>query len=424
MLATSMIENTRLDNGLRVITERMSHVRSASIGVWVENGSRHEAEAVNGISHFIEHAVFKGTSRRSARAIAEESDRQGGHLNASTGHENTCFHTRVLDEHLPEALDLIADLVTAPAFLPHELERERAVVVEEIKMVEDTPDELIQDIFSEHYWPGHPLGRPIAGSVETVSTFMPEVVSAYFRAHYTGSSTLLTAAGNLDHAEVVALAERLFRDLPVADAIGADAAPPATPALVLEHKDGLEQAHVLLGSPCPSVASPDRYAASLMSSILGDGMSSRLFQRIREERGLVYGIYSSIEAFADTGIHEIAASCSPEHVEEVVELVVEELRRLRVEGPTEEELRVAKEGIKVGTVLSLESTFNRMTRLARNELSFGRQIDLDEVLREINAVTLEDVVRVAEDICRGDLLALTVLGDVEGLALDRSMLVS
>jgi predicted Zn-dependent peptidase len=198
----------------------------------------------------------------------------------------------------------------------------------------------------------------------------------------------------------------------------------ATPAVVLRPKDGLEQAHVLLGSPCPPIASPDRYAASLMSAVLGDGMSSRLFQRIREERGLVYGIYSSVEAFADTGIHEISASSSPEHVEEVVELVVEELRRLRAEGPTVEELQIAKEGLKVATVLSLESSFNRMARLARNELSFGRQIDVDEVLRDIDSVTRDDVVRVAGDICRGDLLALTVLGDVEGLTLDRALLAS
>jgi predicted Zn-dependent peptidase len=417
-----MIEITRLDNGLRVITERMSHVRSASVGVWVENGSRHEHADVNGVSHFIEHAVFKGTARRSARDIAAESDRHGGHLNASTGHENTCFHTRVLDEQLPQALDLLADMLTAPAFAADELERERSVVVEEIKMVEDTPDELVHDIFAEHYWPGHALGRPVAGSVETVSTFTPEVVRGYFDGHYTAGAMVLAAAGNVDHAGVVRDAERLFRALPIGPAAPADAAPPSHPALVLTSKDGLEQAQILIGSPCPSVASPDRYAASLMSAVLGDGMSSRLFQRIREERGLVYGIYSSVEAFADTGIHEISASTSPENVEEVVELVVAELRRLKAEGPTEEELRVAKEGIKVATVLALESSFNRMSRLARHELCFGRQIDVDEVLHEVDAVTRDDVVRVAGEIFRGDVLALAVLGEVDGLALDRAAL--
>jgi predicted Zn-dependent peptidase len=417
-----MIENTRLENGLRVITERMSHVRSASIGVWIENGSRHEEAPLNGISHFIEHAVFKGTSRRSARDIAAETDRLGGHLNASTGQENTCFHTRVLDEHLPQALDLLADMLTAPAFAEEELERERSVVVEEIKMVEDTPDELVHDIFAEHYWPGHALGRPIAGSVETVSAFMPDVVSDYFRSHYSGGAMVVAAAGNLDHVEVVRSVERLFGSVPRTPAVSADAAPAATPALVLRNKEGLEQAQILLGSPCPSVTSPDRYAANLMTTILGDGMSSRLFQRIREERGLVYGIYSSVEAFADTGIHEISASCSPEYVEEVIELVAEELRALKADGPTEDELRIAKEGIKVATVLSLESSFNRMARLARNELCFGRQIDVDEVLREIDSITRDDIVRVAGDICRADLLALTVLGDVEGLTLDRAML--
>jgi predicted Zn-dependent peptidase len=417
-----MIHKTRLDNGLRVITERMPHVRSVSVGVWVETGSRHEPSHLNGISHFIEHAVFKGTANRSAREIAVETDRQGGQLNASTGHENTCYHTRVLDEQLPQALDLLADMLTAPAFLPEEMERERSVILEEIKMVEDTPDELIHDVFTEHFWPDHALGRPIAGTVDTVSGFTRDDVADYFRRHYTAGSTVLTAAGNLDHDDVVRLADRLFAGLPEGMAPAPDAAPAARPAHVVHDKDGLEQAHVLLGFPCPSVTSPDRYAASLMSAVLGDGMSSRLFQRIREERGLVYGIGSSIEAFLDTGIHEIYAGSSPENIPEVLELVASELRHFKDGGPTEEELRWAREGLKVATVLSLESSFNRMSRLARHEMLFGRQIGLDEILAQIDGVTRDEVLRVAHEVCRGERLAVAVLGEVSGLEIDRAAL--
>jgi predicted Zn-dependent peptidase len=416
-----MIQITRLDNGLRIITERMPHVRSASVGAWIEAGSRHEPAALNGIAHFIEHAVFKGTARRSALEIAIESDRQGGHLNASTGQETTCFHTRVLDEHLPRALDLIADMITSPAFAPEEIERERSVIIEEIKMVEDTPDEFIHDVFTEHFWPNHALGRPISGSVATVSSFTREDVVAFVRDRYCASSIILTAAGNLDHDQVVRLAQEYFGQLPCGSPVAVDA-PVSSPALVLQQKEGLEQAHLLLGSPCPPASSPDRYAANLMSAILGDGMSSRLFQRVREERGLVYGIGSSVEAFRDTGVHEIYAGASPENIPEVVELVVAELGALKADGPTEDELRCAKEGFTVSTVLSLESTFNRMARLARHEMFYGRQIGLDEILARIEAVTRDDIVRVAHDICRGDQLAVTVLGDVDGLEIDRASL--
>ncbi len=417
-----MIKKTRLDNGLRVITERMPHVRSVSVGAWVETGSRHEPARLNGVSHFIEHAVFKGTARRTAREIAVETDRQGGQLNASTGHENTCFHTRVLDEQLPQALDLLADLLTSPSFLPEELERERSVIIEEIKMVEDTPDELIHDVFTEHFWPGHGLGRPIAGTVETVSSFTRDAVAGFFGRHYTAGSTILSAAGNLDHDEVVRLAERMFAGLPEGVSPEAEAAPSATPAHVVREKDGLEQAHVLVGFPCPSVTSPDRYAVNVMSAVLGDGMSSRLFQKIREERGLVYGIGSSVEAFLDTGIHEIYAGSSPENIPEVLALVAAELRAFKDGGPTGEELCWAKEGLKVATVLSLESSFNRMSRLARHEMLFGRQVGLDEILAHIDDVTREDVVRVAHEICRADRLAVALLGEVGDLRIDRAAL--
>jgi predicted Zn-dependent peptidase len=417
-----MIERTRLDNGLRIITERMPHVRSASVGVWIENGSRHEPDALNGASHFIEHAIFKGTERRSALDIAVESDRQGGNLNASTSQEQTCIYTRVLDEQLPDAVDLIGDMVANASFDESEIERERSVILEEIKMVEDTPDELVQDVFSESFWPDHPFGRPISGTVETVSAMTRDDLVGFYRASYRPERIVFAAAGNLEHDEVVRLVERALGAIEPSTA-RVDGTPPApAPAFVLRQKGGLEQAHLVVGSPAPSVSSPDRYAANIMSSILGDGMSSRLFQRIREERGLVYGIYSAFEAYHDAGVHEICAGTSPENIPEVVELVVEELRELKANGPTDEELRCAKDQYKVSTVLSLESSFNRMSRLARHEICYGRQIPIDEVLERIEAVTSDDVVRVASEICRGDRLALTVLGDIDGVRIERDLL--
>ena len=417
-----MIEITRLDNGLRIITERMPHVRSASVGVWVENGSRHEDVEINGISHFIEHAIFKGTSRRTALQIAVESDRQGGNLNASTSQEMTCVYTRVLDRQLPLAIDLITDMLTDATFDRVEIERERSVILEEIKMVEDAPDELIHDLFAESYWPDQAFGRPIAGTLASVGSLTRDQLFDFYRERYRPDRMVLAAAGNLEHAEVVALAERSLGAIAPSSTPALDAAPAATPAFVVRQKDGLEQAHMLIGSPSPAAASPDRYAVNLMSAILGDGMSSRLFQRIREERGLVYGIYSAVESFLDTGVHTISAGASPEHVPEVIDLVMAELRLLKASGPTADELQCAKEQYKVATVLSLESTFNRMSRLARHELSFGRQIPVDEVLDRIDAVSATDIVRVATEICRGDNLALAVLGDVDGIHLDRAAL--
>jgi predicted Zn-dependent peptidase len=417
-----MIQKTCLDNGLRVVTEQMSHVRSASVGVWIETGSRHEPAELNGICHFIEHAIFKGTGRRSARDIAIESDRQGGNLNASTSQEATCVYTRVLDEQLPHAVDLIADMLGDAVFAPEEIERERSVILEEIKMVEDTPDELIHDVFAEAFWPDQPFGRPISGTIETVAALTRDQLYGFYRDRYRPESIVFTAAGNVRHDDVVALVERMLGKLAPATTRTTEPAPAPVPAFVLRQKDGLEQAHLVIGSPCPHAASPDRYAAHLMTSILGDGMSSRLFQRIREERGLVYGIYSAIEAFVDAGVHTICAGASPENIPEVVDLVVEELRELREHGPTDAELRCAKDQYKVATVLSLESSFNRMSRLARHEITFGRQVPIDEVLERIEAVTKDDVARMAAEICGGDRLALAALGDVDGLSIDRGAL--
>jgi predicted Zn-dependent peptidase len=417
-----MIQKTRLENGLRIVTERMPHVRSASVGVWVETGSRHEPAELNGISHFVEHAIFKGTSRRTAREIAVESDRQGGNLNASTSQESTCLYTRVLDEQLPHAVDLISDMLSDAAFAPGEIERERSVILEEIKMVEDTPDELLQDVFAEHFWPDQPFGRPISGTAATVARMTRDELVGFYRDRYRPEEMIFTAAGNVDHAEVVRLVDAGLGRLVASGPRVAEAPPHAVPAIVVHQKGGLEQAHLMIGSPCPAAPSPDRYAANLMTAILGDGMSSRLFQRIREDRGLVYGIYSSIEAFQDTGVHTIAAGASPEHVPEVIELIVKELAELKAHGPTDDELRCAKEQYKVATVLSLESSFNRMSRLARHETCFGRQIPLDEVLERIEAITRDDIVRIAHEICQGDRLAIAVLGDVEDMGIDRAAL--
>jgi predicted Zn-dependent peptidase len=423
LLSDSMVKSTRLPNGLRVLTDRMPHVRSASIGIWVEAGSRDEPETLNGVSHFIEHAIFKGTGRRNARQIAVESDRQGGQINAATCQESTAFYTQVLDDHLPEAIDLLADLLSSPTFPAEEIERERHVVLEEIKMVEDTPDELVHDLFAAQFWPDHPFGRPVAGSAATVASFTPTSIARYHREHYVPARMLVAAAGNIEHEQVVELIDRHLGNMAAGARCDA-AAPPATaPGFAVHTRENLEQAHIIVGFPSPPVGSPDRYAVSLMGAILGDGMSSRLFQRVREERGLAYTISASVEAFLETGLASVYAGVSPENVAEVLALVFEEINLLKRGGPTADELRCAKEQFKVSTVLSLESTFNRMSRLARHQLNFGRQVPVEEVLDAIERVDADQIVEIANRVFVADASSIAILGDLTDLGMDRSALV-
>lgn len=422
---TEAVRLTRLPNGLTVLTEHMPGLRSATVGVWVRRGSRHESAPRNGICHFIEHAVFKGTRRRTALDIAVESDRLGGHFDAYTTHEMTGFAMKVVDSALPQAFDLLADMCAAPRFDEEDLRREQKVIIEEMKMVEDTPDELLAELFTAAYFPGHSLGRPIEGTAETVSSFDSTRTSRFHAAAYAPSNLVVAAAGNVEHEALVALAARAFDGADVsadASAEGDLAAPePAAPILV-ERKRELEQAHLILAAPWPDGRHEDRYAASLLASILGGGTSSRLWQSVREERGLAYSVGAAGSHFTDAGIFQVYAGTSPEQLDEVLDLSLEELRGVLREPVGEEELRLVKDQSVAGILLGLESTSARAGTLARQEIVHGQRISPDEIIRRIEAVTPDDLLRVARTYFRADRLALAALGDLNGFAVDRARL--
>lgn len=411
------VAKTTLDNGLMVITEHMSHVRSASVGIFVRSGSRHERDDLNGISHFIEHALFKGTRNRTARQIAVDSDAIGGNVDAFTSREVAAYYLKVLDDHLSRAFDLLADLVTAPLFDDSELDRERNVVLEEIKMVEDTPDDLAHEVFIANFWPGHPLGRSILGTAQTLSTFDHDRVSEYFSNIYTPRNLVVSGAGNIEHEQFLEMVVTYFgqlKDCPL-DLV---ASPPFPTAHRIVITKELEQAHLVLGLRCPPMVSEDRYSVLVLNVILGGGMSSRLFQTIREERGLAYSVYSGMNTFTDAGYLSVYAATSPEQLAEVVNLTVGEFDKLKNEEVEEAELVRAKDQLKVSIMLGLESTSARMSNLARQEIFFGRQFTLDEIIHRIDSVSAADVLRVSNDIFRGQQVGVTAVGPMGDLGLD------
>ncbi|HQR35574.1 MAG TPA: pitrilysin family protein [Blastocatellia bacterium] len=416
------VRKTRLENGLVVLTEQMPHLRSVSFGVFLRSGSRHETEARHGLTHFIEHALFKGTRRRSVAQIAAEGDMLGGNLDAFTGREIVGFYNNVLDEHLPHAFDLIADLVTSPAFDPHELKKERGVIMEEIKMVEDTPDDLIFDLFCSNFYPDHPLGRPILGTPKTLSGFKDGVVENYYKEIYCPNNLVIAAAGNVEHKQMVKLAKSYFKQLKFRQAKLVSSTPQPKAALRLRNKAELEQSHIVIGVPSPSLVSDDIYTANLLSVILGGGMSSRLFQRIREELGLAYTVFASINPFHDCGYLTIYAGTSTDCLDKTIEATMAELHKIKTEPISEEELQRNKEQLKASVRLSLESASSRMSALASNEMNFGRFISADEVISEIEAVTVKGLQALANKIFQPDKLAVTLLGNLKGFKLRRSQL--
>jgi predicted Zn-dependent peptidase len=413
-----MIVKQTLASGLTLISETMPEVRSVTIGVWVRRGSRHETEKASGISHFIEHMVFKGTKHRSAERIAAEVDSIGGFMDAFTAKEYASFHLKVLDEHLPLAVEILGDIVQNPLFDPEEMAREKRVIFEEMSMVEDTPDDLVSELFAESFWPRHPLGRPILGTRASVGRFKRGDLAAHFRRVYHPGNILIAAAGHLEHATLEELVTRHFGGLQARTDGGKDGRlgmrQPATACrTVLRSKQNLEQVHICLGARAYAQDHPDRYACYLLSTVLGGSMSSRLFQNVREKRGLVYTISSGVTAYSDTGLVTVYAGTRPESAREVVRLTLEEIRRLCNEPLGGEELRRAKDHVKGGLLLSLESSGSRMNHLARQELSFGKQIPLDEILGGVEAVSAEDVRRVAGTVFKGR-LAASVLGNLKG----------
>jgi len=408
-----MIVKEVLDNGLTLLTESMPHVRSAAVGVWLKRGSRHEAQEQTGISHFIEHMVFKGTKHRSAEQIAEQVDSIGGFMDAFTAKEYASFHLKVLDEHLPLAVEILGDIVMNPLFEPAEMAKEKKVIFEEINMVEDTPDDLVMELFTGAFWPDHPLGRPILGTKRSVGSFDREHLVAFFHEVYQARNVVIAAAGHLDHAQASELVRRHFGGL-AGRAEGTNGGAPRPAArIVTRSKTELEQVHLCLGAPAHPQIHPDRYAGYILNTILGGSMSSRLFQNVREKRGLVYSISSGVAAYSDAGSLAVYAGTGLDSVDEVIRLTLEEFRRLKGEAIPESELRRAKDHLKGSLMLSLENTGSRMSHLARQEIYFGRQFGLDELIGEVEKVTAADVQRVANAILSGPLTA-SVLGNLKG----------
>jgi len=409
-----------LPNGLTLLTEVMPAVRSVAMGIWLRSGSRQEREEENGISHFLEHMLFKGTKNRTAEEIARAADSIGGHLDAFTAKECSSFSIKVLDEHLPRAFDILADLVKNPLFHPEHIAKERQVIQEEIKMVEDTPDDLVHEIFTQTYWRGHALGRPILGTRQSVGRFERGQLHDYFQRHYAPGNMLIAAAGHVEHAQVVELAAKEFGAAPAGARLGESPTPIPHPHIKHRRKKELEQVHICLGTPAYPQTHARRFACYILNTVLGGGMSSRLFQNIREKRGLAYAVFSTLSSFRDAGCLSIYAGTATERAAEVVQLIVEEFRRLKETPLSDEELQRAKDYLKGNLLLSLESTMSRMSNLARLEMCFGRYISLDEIAAEVDAVTTDAVLAVARELFATDRLALTVLGPHDRFKLART----
>ncbi len=416
------IRRQKLSNGLTVITEQMQHIRSASIGIWLQTGSRDEDQEWNGISHFIEHMVFKGTKHRTAEEIARQVDSIGGNMDAFTAKECICFNVKVLDEHVPTALDILSDLVLNPVFDATDIARERGVIMEEIKMDEDNPDYLVHEIFTQNFWKGHPLGRPILGTKETVKRFERDSVLDAYAHRFAPGNIIVSAAGNLNHDQFVELVKAKFEHMkPMSNGFHSQE-PKTFSRIILRNKKALEQVQLCIGVPAHPIAHEKRHAGYILSTVLGGGMSSRLFQNIRERQGLAYSIYSDLNPYRDTGCLAVYAGTSLTSAAKVVQSVVQEFRKLKSDPVPEEELRRAKAQLKGSLMLSLESSTSRMSNLARQEMYFDRFYDLDELIERIEAVTVEDLANLANEFFRPESVAVTALGNLNGLKLTRDQL--
>ena len=422
------IRRTELSNGLVILTERMEHVRSVSMGVWVKTGSRDELPEINGVSHFVEHMVFKGTKSRSAQKIAREVDAIGGNLDAFTSKETICFNIKVLDEHVPKALDVLTDLVTQPVFAPDDIGRECKVILEEIKMDEDNPDMLVHEIFTQSFWKDDPLGKPILGTRDTVKRFDQGTLLDFYGGRFQGKNMIFSAAGNLDHDEFVTLVADKLAHLPASASINSDlispfgAKPKVHARIVSKQKKSLEQLQLCLGVPAPPVNDEQRYSVALLNTILGGGMSSRLFQNVREDRGLAYSIFSEVNPFRDTGSLCVYAGTSAQNAEQVIRLTVDEFRRLKDDPVPEEELQRAKDQLKGNILMSLESSGALMSNLARQEMYFQRFYAVPEILEQVGQVTSADLMRMAEQLFVPESVAVAMLGNLNGLKITREHL--
>ncbi|MGD8994524.1 MAG: pitrilysin family protein [Syntrophobacterales bacterium] len=406
---------------MRVVTERIPHLHSVSMGIWLNVGSRDEQEDESGLTHFIEHMLFKGTQKRSALEIAKQLDAVGGMSNAFTSKENTCFHAKVLDTHLPLVVEILSDIFLQSVFDQIEVDREREVILQEINMVEDTPDEYVHILFNQNFWDGNPLGRPIFGNVRTVQSFTREMILGYLSRGYHPDRIVLTAAGNVDHQEFLELVGPAFSSIERHGHNFHRTPPRANSRVDLYHRD-IEQIHLCLGTQGTSLLEKERYCCSILNVILGGSMSSRLFQEVRERRGLAYSIYSFVSSHTDAGLMGVYGAVRPDNIKETLELIRQELTRFKREPISATELRAAKEHIKGGIYLAAENTDNRMSRLAKNEIIFDRFVPYEEIEAGLEQVTVEDVQALAQQIFQPEVMSLVLLGQVNGLDVDQTYL--
>jgi predicted Zn-dependent peptidase len=404
-----MYRKDTLSNGIRVVSETLPKSRSVSIGVWVKVGSRHEAPEIGGISHFIEHMFFKGTGKRSAKDIAIEMDSIGGEMNAFTSQETTTYYAKVVDEHLPVVIEILADILLGAKFDPAEMEKERKVILEEIKGVEDTPDDYIHELFTNTVWPDNSLGRPILGTRETIKALKHDDIVSYIGNYYHPKEIVISVAGNFEHARLIELLDGHFGKLARNGTAKKEATPAFTSAVSVKKKQ-LEQVQLCLGCKGLYYTHDERFVISALNTVLGNSMSSRLFQEIREQNALAYSIYSYVTSYRDTGLLTVYAGTGPANALEVVRLVVKEMKKIKEEGITAaEELRV-KNQIKGSLILSLESSNSHMSRLARQEIYFGKYLSMDDIIKGVEKVTAEHVQRLAQQLFTRENIALTILG--------------
>jgi predicted Zn-dependent peptidase len=411
-------ERTVLDSGATVVTEHMSEVRSVSVGFWFDVGSRDEPNELAGTSHFLEHLLFKGTPTRSAKDIADAFDAVGGDVNAFTGKEYTCYYSRVLDEDLPMAFEVLSDMITSSTVASNEFDSERKVILEEIAMHEDAPDELVHDLFYRHLWDGHPLGRPVLGFNETVGAVSRDQVVDYWRDRYGPHNLVVAAAGHVDHQALAERVDALFEDSESVKQERTGKTP--EPRLgVKVHKRPTEQAHIVVGTTSLSRNHPDRHVLAVLDTVLGGGMSSRLFQEIREKRGLAYSVYSYRSLFADTGTFAVYAGTTPQNADDVIEIIHDELQKVLENGLSESELKRAKGHVKGGLVLSSEDPGSRMNRLGRQQLTTGEIMSIDELIANFEAIQISDLERVAQKVLKQQRFQVTVVGPFEEDAFNR-----
>jgi predicted Zn-dependent peptidase len=417
------LRRTVLPNGLIVLTERMDHLRSVAMGVWIKSGSRCEPAETNGISHFVEHMVFKGTRSRTAQRIAREMDSIGGNLDAFTSKETICFNVKSLADHVPIAMDVLADLVLNPIFALPDIERERGVILEEIKIDEDNPDVLVHELFTQSFWKGHPLGKPILGTTETIRRLGQDQLFSYHNDRFHGGNMVFSAAGNLDHDQFIAAVAEKFAPLLAGTPPDELSAPEPSARIVLRNKRSLEQVQICLGVPSPPITDENRYTTLILNTVLGGGMSSRLFQTIREERGLAYSVYSDLSPYRDTGNLCVYAGTSADKALQVVELILAELRSIKQTPVSDEELKRAKDQLKGNILLGLESSSSRMANLARQEMYFRQFFSTDEIIARIDDVTADQIQAMAQRLFQSESIAVTLLGRLDGVKLNRGMLV-